>query len=224
MKKAWTPRSNGVRKALQAYQNANAKTLTSSHRNAIVEIFARLRKIDAAVVRLMQINNRLLEMEGLRFEFNEELGILTEIDRGVARSFQFQRADPNVPVTFSNYEQFQTFVSGEDRFSNPESQALCDSLEAPLEDCYTSAHRLVVKIKELPKLGAFRCPEISKVRNKLIEHPGEGALYSFGFGTRGPLIKPLWQKKLEWADAGLQPNIEAFYTALESALRDAIES
>jgi hypothetical protein len=45
------------------------------------------------------------------------------------------------------------------------------------------------------------------VRNKLIEHPPIGSLYSFGTSsTAGPRVKPMKKGSDEWNDNGLIPN------------------
>jgi hypothetical protein len=69
----------------------------------------------------------------------------------------------------------------------------------------------------LPSLQNFKCKEIVIVRNKLIERADHGDVYSFGFGSAGPKVRPMVHSGRTWTDSGLVRNTEAFIDALQSA-------
>jgi hypothetical protein len=94
--------------------------------------------------------------------------------------------------------------------------------EGLLDDYYHNAHRVLKLMKSLPGQAGFSCREITIVRNKLVEHPEHGEPYSFGFGSTGPVVRPMHRAGREWRDAGLVPNTESFVNDLARALnRDA---
>jgi hypothetical protein len=87
-------------------------------------------------------------------------------------------------------------------------------METSLEQFYRSAHR-VVKLAQSTARGTNIKPMgVITVRNHLIEHPKPGALYSFGWCSEGPRVKPSHKPDQEWHDAGLIANAGEFARAL----------
>jgi hypothetical protein len=94
-------------------------------------------------------------------------------------------------------------------------------LEGLLESYYQNAHqvqRLVTGLLKPKRKNKFECRPITMVRNGLVEHPRPELVYSFGYGTNGPVVRPIARGgKREWVDSGLVPNTEAFDKALAEA-------
>lgn len=90
-------------------------------------------------------------------------------------------------------------------------------MEGLLESYYHSAHRVLKLVKTLPRLRKFDCAEINRTRNNLVEHAKGTEPYSFGYGSYGPVVRPVHTPGPEWIDAGLLPNTKAFITALRKA-------
>lgn len=125
-----------------------------------------------------------------------------------------KRADPNVPLKMRRLTAGSAYHTGESQPSDEEEQRLRLELEEKLESYYHSAHRVLKLFHGLPGLSNIRCVEVSRVRNNLIEHPAAGALYSFGVGSTGPRVKPMYRGASEFNDEGLVPNTRAFVDAI----------
>ncbi len=106
------------------------------------------------------------------------------------------------------------YQAGNSDNADEEEQALQLELEEKIEGFYQSAHRILKLFGRIPGLEKIKCPAITRVRNNLIEHPKDGALYSFGVGTTGPRVKPMYQGIQEFNDDGLLPNTAEFVAAI----------
>ncbi|MGH8594396.1 MAG: hypothetical protein ACREV3_11215, partial [Gammaproteobacteria bacterium] len=68
---------------------------------------------------------------------------------------------------------------------------------------YYAVHRALKLVKMLPQLHNFACREITIIRNKLVEHAEATEPYSFGYGSTGPVVRPIHTPGREWIDPGL---------------------
>ena len=132
-------------------------------------------------------------------------------------SLRLRRAAPGVPLQIKQSVAVGTYhVGAASPVDNARSTELKSELEDLIEQYYYNAHRVLKLIQGLPSCRNFKAKEIAIVRNKLIEHSDHGDIYSFGFGTRGPVVRPIARTGRQWNDAGLVPNTEVFIPALIS--------
>jgi hypothetical protein len=192
-----------LRAVAECQERASAR-LSDEHVKILSEIQRRLSRLNAQAGELIDINNRMWSKRGLdiRFDAVEESLVLTI--GGVEKRLKFARADPNVPVAIGASTGTAAYVAGSED-GDAEEQSLRIELEEKIEGFYQSAHRILKLFGRVPGLEKIRCAAVTQIRNNLIEHPKDGALYSFGVGTTGPRVKPMYQGAQEFNDDGLVP-------------------
>ncbi len=186
---------------------------------AVREIERRLRGLQSSYARLMSINAELMHKMPLKTTFDSasETYIASLGDQELR--IKLNRADPQVPIQMKRLTEGVAYLAGSQHpADDPNVQALRDEMEHLLEYYYYAAHRTLKLVQSLPKLKNFKAKEISIVRNKLIEHAEHGDLYSFGYGSTGPRIKPVGPATRQWNDEGLSTNTGRFLSALKDAL------
>lgn len=165
------------------------------------------------------MNNTLVDQRTPQIQFDPETGTVTYRMGELEQSVRLNRANPEIPITMGTVT-----VAGAYRpetIVDHEQSADVEELafEGLLEDYYHNAHRILKLVKSLPGFKNFECREIRIVRNQLVEHPKKGEVYSFGWGSSGPVVRPLHQQDREWVDRGLVPNTEALLGKLVEAFR-----
>jgi len=163
------------------------------------------------------MNNTLIEQRGLQIRFDPGTDTVTYRMGELEQSVRLNRADPEIPigmgtVTVAGVYKPETTV---DQARGADVDEL--AFEGLLEDYYHNAHRILKLVKSLPGFKNFQCREITMVRNKLVEHPKRGEVYSFGWGSSGPVVRPLHQQDREWIDRGLVSNTQALLGKLVEA-------
>lgn len=212
------PSHSSAIRALQKLRVLKAHTPNETELETISEIAQRLRRLDNQVGQLININNSLIEQRVPITEFDPETDTVTTRVKGAELKTKLKRADPNKPIQMRTLAAGGAYRAGR-QTSSPEKQDVDEMLfEGSSEDYYHNAHRVLKLVKTIPGLSNFECMEITIVRNKLIEHPEHGEVYSFGFGSSGPVVRPMHKPGREWIDAGLVPNTEAFVKALTDAI------
>jgi hypothetical protein len=201
-------------KALQKVK-ASHRQLSPAQQETVAEITQRLRRLDNEVGRLISLNNRFLKRRPLTTEFDQSTDTVTFRAGDVEQKIKLKRANPAVPITARQLAAGGVYKPDT---ATPEQVGLSNDerheFEGLLETYYSNAHRILKLVRTLPGLGKFECREITIVRNKLVEHPLAGDVYSFGFGTSGPVVRPLRKPDREWVDNGLVPNTESFIRKL----------
>ena len=124
------------------------------------------------------------------------------------------RRPQHVPIQMKALTAGSAYHATMSQPSDEEEQRLRVELEEKVESYYQSAHRVLKLFGRIPDLAKIKCVAISRVRNELIEHPSDGALYSFGTGSTGPRVKPLHLGNLKFNDEGLVPTTQAFVDAI----------
>ena len=124
-------------------------------------------------------------------------------------------------MTIRHLTSGNAYHAGQVESADAEEQALRIELEEKLESYYQRAHRILKLLGHIPALAKIRCVPVTRVRNNLIEHPTDGALYSFGVGSTGPRVKPLRRGESLWNDEGLVRNTEDFVDAIVSGCRNS---
>ncbi len=182
------------------------------------EILQRLKRLDNQAGQLINANNSFIEHRAPRVEFDPATDTLTFEAEGIEQKITLKRADPNKPIQIDHLAAGGGYKAGRITTQEETSQAEL-MFEGALEEYYQNAHRVLKLVKTLPGLTNFECREITIVRNKLVEHPAKGEPYSFGYGSTGPVIRPMHKPDREWVDAGLVQNSDAFVTALTEAFK-----
>lgn len=217
--KARRPSFGPAIKALQSFKAFYTSKLSPVQQETITEVAQRLRRLENEVGRLMALNNRFIERRLPKVEFDPNTDIVTYRVGAVEQKVKLKRADPNVPISMRQVTAGAAYKAN--AISTKElglSEKERHEFEGLLEQYYYNAHKVLDLIKTLPGLDNFRCREVTIVRNKLVEHPLVGEVYSFGFGTSGPVIRPMQKAGREWHDEGLVPNSESFIQRLVAAL------
>jgi hypothetical protein len=181
---------------------------------AVVEIKRRLKRLENDSNRLIRLNNELLDKEMAQVQFDEASDTLTFSFKGSAHSIKINRADPDTPVRLVGSTSMGAYVAGKPTPDGEATDELKSVMEQLLEGFYDNAFRITKLAGTRTGRPKFECRGITMVRNKLITHPPEGAIYSFGFSSTGPVVKPIHRGELEWTDAGLVPNVEMLREAL----------
>lgn len=203
--------------AISSFAERHASDFSSDQQQTLLEVRRRLRRLEVLATELIEINNRLWSLSGLEVDFDPETETINMSFGGETRSLKINRADPNVPVKVDGQTSSSAYHAGAAGVLNEEEASLRLVLEEKLEGYYQSAHRVIKLLGTLPPFAKLRCLPITLVRNKLIEHPETGALYSFGFGSSGPRVKPMKRDSPSYNDEGLVPNTRAFVDAIVSA-------
>ena len=204
-----------VYKAAVQYFTKRNKAFSRKQNEAANEIKRRIKRMENDYNRLIKINDLFCESEMPNAHFNEATDTSTFTYNGINQTIRYNRLNPNVPVKVVNSMSFCAY-SASDLNVTEDSEGIDDlkmQMEQLLEHFYNNAFRITKLIQKVNNSKAH-CSEITIVRNKLIEHPEEGSLYSFGFGSNGPTVKPMHIGKKEWIDIGLIPNTEAFVNYL----------
>lgn len=211
-------------KALQKSQASKAHTASKAELETINEIARRLRRLDNQVGQLINTNNSLVQQRVPRTEFDPETDTVTTRIGGVELKTKLRRADPNKPIQMRTLAVGGAYKAGR-QTTRPKEQDVDEMMfEGALEDYYHNAHRVLKLVKRLLGLSNFGCNEITIVRNKLVEHPEYGEAYSFGFGTSGPVVRPMHKPGREWIDAGLVPDTQAFVKKLTKAFEHQLSA
>lgn len=216
---------NYTKAKAQILEYRDTTELSADQTAALSEIIRRLERLESRFAELMAINSKLSALKLPEFKFDPETDTLSlSIGGKEAGKLQLNRADPNTPIRLENTAAVHAYVPEGDTSDSDEDEAMKGLMEDLLEHYYSSAFRVVRIVKTLPGLKKFRCMEITIVRNKLLEHVEQGELYSFGFGTEGPRVKPMARGRPDWVDHGLIGNTRAFDEALADAFRRATDS
>jgi len=191
--------------------------LLAADKETLDEVLRRLQRLNSQCGQLIKLNNTLIEQRAPQIRFDPDTDTVTYRMGELEERVRLNRADPKVPigmgtVTVAGAYKPETTVDQE-RSADVDELAF----EGLLEDYYHNAHRILKLVKLLPGFKNFRCREITMVRNKLVEHPKQGEVYSFGWGSSGPVVRPLHQQDREWIDRGSVPNTEALLGKLVEA-------
>lgn len=200
--------------AIIGYMETHSE-LPHSQVQALREIKRRLERQEVQLRKLTKINDVLSSKNGIKVSFDQENDIVTFTVGDVHQQLKLNRADPNIPIAMDSLTS-GTAYHAESTSPDEEEQTLRDELEGELENYYQSAHKVLKLLGTIPELSKIRCEPISRVRNNLIEHTKEGASYTFGVGSTGPRVKPMYEGELVFNDEGLFPNTQAYVTAIVS--------
>ena len=192
-----------------------------------LEIRRRLGRLRVQAAELIDVNNRLeakyAEYGRAQHHIDPATNTLVFTYLG-KEMIRYRAADPNKPIQIvqqvgwsSGYEAGATPPAWP--AADEEVQKLRLVLEDKLESYYQNAHRVLKLFGRIPGTKKIECRPITLVRNKLIEHPKDGSLYSFGSGWAGPLVKPMFRGELEFHDEGLVPNTRAFVDVIVAGCR-----
>lgn len=181
------------------------------------EFKRRIKRLENDYNRLMRINTLLCETSFPKTHFDESTGIRSILYNGGMFSYKINPADPHVPVKLVGSTSTNFYSAGEPNTSEGVEELQME-MENTLEQYYYSAFRITKIVQELTGRKNYHCHEITIVRNKLIEHPEAGSIYSFGYGTNGPQVKPICRGEKEWNDAGLVHNTAALVKSILNIL------
>ncbi len=210
--------------AAQSYRRRVGPRLRQSQTAALDEVDARLQRLDAEYAELVSLNSLLLAQDGqgLVMHRNPVSGEVTVRFGSAGPGFTLQPADPAVPIELDSHSRVGGYLPGSSSADGAETPGYKRRMEELLEAFYSGAHRIQKLMREVlgkPHKGSMG---ITTVRNHLVEHPSTGSLYSFGYSTNGPVVKPIQRGQPEWIDAGLFANAEEFVTSLETAFGGAM--
>ncbi|WP_144007158.1 hypothetical protein [Pelomonas sp. KK5] len=213
------PETRSALRAAIAFLARRAPSLNRDQLKAGDELKRRLRRLEAECNRLIKINNTLMQAELPRMSHNPTADTLTMTYGGVSHSIKLNRADPSAPVTLDGATAIGTYGSDDEHSrATPEIQELKILFESLLEQYYYNAFRIAKLLQELTGRTKSHCTEITMVRNHLVEHPKDDADYTFGYGTHGPVVRPIKRGTPAWNDAGLVPNTVALVKHILSEL------
>lgn len=211
--------------AFEKYKASRASKASPEETASLNEISRRLKRLENQVGELININNSMLATQVPQTEFDQDSDTVTFRWEGGEQKIKLKRADPNVPIQHRTVMAGGAYIpehSGQDENVQRETQEM--KMEALLEDYYQNAHKVLKLVKTLPGLRNVRCQEITMVRNWLVEHPKRGDVYSFGYGTSGPVVRPIQKSARQWNDSGLVPNTEAFVGKLTEAFERQVRT
>lgn len=200
--------------AVSEYAERRHADLTPEHAQILLEIRRRLERLGAQAAELIDINNRMWAKQGFKVDFDPATDTIVFSVGGTEQRLKLNRADPNVPIQMTSLTAGSAYHAGTSQPSDEEEQRLRVELEEKLESYYQSAHRVLKLFGRVPGLAKIKCVAISRVRNELVEHPDDCALYSFGAGSTGPRMKPMHRSTPKFNDEGLVPNTRAFVDAI----------
>lgn len=219
---ATAPEVRGVSKVVSKYLKKHARDLSPTQKEAGIELKRRINRLENDCNRLIKINNWLLDNEGLEAAFDQSSDTLTFSYKGKSVSIKLNRAVPAVPfiipdtVATSGYKT-SVLKEGLDTSHVDELKMV---MEQMLEHYYSNAFRITKLVQQITNRKKYHCRPITMVRNKLVEHPEPGSIYSFGFGSNGPLVKPMHRGTTGWRDAGLVPNTIELVSSLNSVFEN----
>jgi hypothetical protein len=212
---AETPTLVPAIQAVADYAERHQGDLSPEHAQIFLEIRRRLERLGTQAAELIDINNRMWDKQGMKVDFDPSTDTMILSVGGVEqRRLKLKRADPNVAIQMVGSTAASGYHAGTSQPADEEEQRLRLELEEKLESYYQSAHRVLKLFGRVPGLAKVRCVAISRVRNELIEHADDGALYSFGAGSTGPRVKPMHRDAPQFNDEGLGPNTRAFVDAI----------
>jgi len=219
---AEAPDIRGTIKIVSKYVEVNESKFSQLQKEAGTELKRRIKRLENDCNRLTKINNMLLDTEQTTHSFDQESDTLTFTHRGQSMSIKLNRADPEIPISIPGMAATSAYLAGASENSEdaPHIEELKMVMEQSLEHYYSNAFRITKLIQQLTGQKKFHCLEITLVRNKLIEHPETGSLYSFGYGSNGPLVKPMFRGETEFKDKGLVPNTIDLIESICNALRN----
>lgn len=200
--------------AVSGYVERRRTDLLPEQVEILLEIRRRLERLEAQAHKLIGINNRMSEKKRFNVDFNSSTDTIIISVGGKEQLLKLNRADPNVPMQMRELVSGSAYHAGISQTSDEEEQSLQAELEENLESYYQSAHRVLKLFGRVSCLPKIKCVAISRVRNELIEHPDDGALYSFGIGSTGPRVKPMHRGTSKFNDEGLVPNTQDFVDAI----------
>ena len=206
--------------AVQDFRSRHSATLAPDVARILDEVAHRLTRLERLVGDLISLNNDLLGRHGLSIEVDSTTDTIIIRAGGEEQRLTVKRADPNVPITARVVAAGSGYAAGSVDLP-PEDADLRLELETKLEAVYQSAHRILKLVRKVPGLPTIRSTAVTRVRNNLIEHPADGALYSFGFDMNGPRVKPLASGPREFNDDGLVPNMATFIADLSAGFAAA---
>jgi hypothetical protein len=211
---ATAPDISPASKAVAEFEQRQRANLIAEHGQILSEIQRRLSRLQRQASELIDINNRMWAKRGIEMRFDPlDESIVLSVG-GVERRLKFERADPNIPIAAGASTGTSAYHAGNSDNADEEEQVLRLELEEKIESFYQSAHRILKLFRRIPSLERIKSPAVTRVRNNLIEHPSDGSLYSFGVGTTGPRVKPMYQGTQEFDDDGLVPNTAEFVAAI----------
>lgn len=202
--------------AVAEYAKRHGADLSPDDAQILLEVRRRLERLEQQAAELVEINNRMCAKQGLKVDFDSASDTIVFSVDGVEQRLKLNRADPNVPIKMRELTSGSGYHAASSEPADDEEQKLRVKLEEKLESYYQSAHRVLKLFGRVSRLPEIRCVAISRVRNELIEHTDDGALYSFGVGSTGPRVKPMHRGAPKFNDEGLVPNTRAFVDAIVS--------
>lgn len=211
---AKNPDLRAAYRALSRYIDERTGALSPELIEVGAEIKRRLKRLENEANRLVRINNLLLEEDGLKVHFDESTDTVTFNFKGGAQSIKINRTHPDKPVNLAGLTSLSAYVAGKAPSDGERKDELRAVMEQMLEGLYSNAFRITKLVQVLTGRSKFECRSITMVRNKLIEHPAPGSIYSFGYSSTGPIVKPIHRGRPEWTDEGLVPNLEALSESL----------
>ena len=214
-----SPNFRAIYKKLLAYQDEHSKTLSQEQLHTLAEIKRRVRRLEHDYNRLMNINGLLLEAKSIKVDFDAESGTMKIQYAGGVQTLKLARANPDVPIEMVVTREVGAYKAGAPppEGEDPSLEDLRMQMEREIEGYYYNSFH-VAKLVQALTGRKCDCREVTIVRNKLIEHPEVGSIYSFGFSSDGPLVKPLHREKVEWRDLGLIHNTSALVSSLAAHL------
>lgn len=202
--------------AISKYLDSHFNKLTPELLEAGAEIKRRIRRMENDANRLIKINNSLIQSEMPDVKFDPATDTLS-IRRGdQTTSIKLNRADPKKPISIAGSAATGAYKAGSLKAKSYRLQLTNSkwSWSRCSNTTTSNAFRITKLVQQVSGRKKYHCLPITSVRNKLIEHPATGSIYSFGFGTRGPTIKPISRGNKDWTDSGLISNTEALLNSL----------
>jgi len=203
-------------KIIVRYVDKRFVEFTQEQQEAANELKRRIKRLENEYNRLIQLNNLLCSDLLPKTHFDESTGIMSTTFNGLTQSFKLNRADPNKPVKLLSSSTIGAYSADDsDRVKEPENitENKMD-MEQLLEGYYNNAFRITKLAQTVTGKNKFHCKEITMVRNNLIVHPEAVSIYSFGYGSNGPIVKPIHRGQSTWVDNGLTPNTTALVKSL----------
>lgn len=205
--------------SVSEFVGSHSSKLTPSQNKTLLEIKRRLERLDIQLRKLLEINEKLILKEDFKISFDQPNDTIVISMGGQEQRIKLKRADPNIPITLNNLTRGSAYQAGSASSRDDEEHALRIELETELESYYQSAHKVLKLFGTIPEFTKIKSLSITRVRNNLIEHTKNGAVYSFGVGSTGPRVKPMYEGELVFNDEGLVPNTREFIDAIEKYLK-----
>jgi hypothetical protein len=192
---------------------------SQQHSATLGEVRRRLERLSIEAKRLIELNNILDDTTGIAINFDPGTDALIFKHDDVEMKIQLRRENPEIPLQISHLTSGEAYDATREAHQSPDRTHLHQELESTIEIFYYSAHRVLKLLQTIPGLKKLSCREITIVRNKLVEHAPLGSFYSFGCGSTGPRIKPIYKNPIEWNDEGLVPNTRSFLKSIETGIK-----